>query len=159
VRNTRTLQRCRLVSRGWILVSVVALSAVTDIEGATVIGGDVLWVTSHSLNKDGADRPNRKVLLATPITGSSSLGAETRRVSGSLGGPAAPVGHRRFLLQAQATSLEGILIEARGLALLFQLPIPLQKPLSLLGPVDHLLRGHLPTFGPRAAGLHPRKGE
>src|SRR6187431_3045473 len=29
VRNTGTLQRCRLVSRGWILVSVVALSAVT----------------------------------------------------------------------------------------------------------------------------------
>ena len=29
MRNTRTLQRCRLVSRGWILVSVVALSVVT----------------------------------------------------------------------------------------------------------------------------------
>ena len=29
MRNTGTLQRCRLVSRGWILVSVVALSAVT----------------------------------------------------------------------------------------------------------------------------------
>lgn len=42
---------------------------VTDIEGAARIGDRIYWITSHSVNKDGEDKPKRRVLFATDIIG------------------------------------------------------------------------------------------
>jgi len=39
-----------------------------DIEGATVVGDTVYWITSHGRNKDGKMRPNRYRFYATEIT-------------------------------------------------------------------------------------------
>ena len=39
-----------------------------DIEGATVVGETVYWITSHGRNKDGKMRPNRYRFFATEIT-------------------------------------------------------------------------------------------
>jgi hypothetical protein len=41
--------------------------AEADIEGATELGGNVYWITSHAPNKDGKERPNRYRLFATQI--------------------------------------------------------------------------------------------
>ncbi|NEK35623.1 DUF3616 domain-containing protein [Rhizobium leguminosarum] len=48
-------------------VSTLPLADVTDIEAAARIGDTIFWLTSHSLNKDGEDKPKRKLLLATQI--------------------------------------------------------------------------------------------
>jgi hypothetical protein len=48
---------------------------VTDIEAAARIGDTIFWVTSHSLNKDGEDKPKRKVLFATRVLPSGALAA------------------------------------------------------------------------------------
>jgi hypothetical protein len=42
---------------------------VSDLEGAAAIGNRVYWVTSHSLNKDGEDKDQRRLLLAAEIVG------------------------------------------------------------------------------------------
>ncbi|MHC4069684.1 MAG: DUF3616 domain-containing protein, partial [Planctomycetota bacterium] len=39
-----------------------------DIEGATVVGETVYWITSHGRNKNGKMRPNRYRFFATKIT-------------------------------------------------------------------------------------------
>jgi hypothetical protein len=49
--------------------------AEADIEGATELGGNVYWITSHAPNKDGKERPNRYRLFATQIK-PNSTGAE-----------------------------------------------------------------------------------
>ena len=46
-----------------------------DIEGATRIGDRVYWIGSHSTNKDGKPRPNRRRLFATKVT---TAGADVR---------------------------------------------------------------------------------
>lgn len=38
-----------------------------DIEGATMIGTRIYWITSHGANKNGKSRPNRRRLFATDI--------------------------------------------------------------------------------------------
>jgi hypothetical protein len=38
-----------------------------DIEGATLIGNRIYWITSHGANKNGKPRPNRRRLFATNI--------------------------------------------------------------------------------------------
>ena len=38
-----------------------------DIEGATLIGNRIYWITSHGANKDGKRRPNRQRFFATDI--------------------------------------------------------------------------------------------
>ena len=38
-----------------------------DIEGATLIGNRIYWITSHGANKVGKDRPNRRRFFATDI--------------------------------------------------------------------------------------------
>lgn len=48
---------------------------VTDIEGSTQIGDTVFWVTSHSLNKNGRDKVERKVLFATSVSDGFHLSA------------------------------------------------------------------------------------
>ena len=48
---------------------------VTDIEAAARIGDTIFWVTSHSLNKDGEDKPKRKILFATRVLASGALAA------------------------------------------------------------------------------------
>jgi hypothetical protein len=46
---------------------------VTDVEAAARIGETIFWLTSHSLNKDGEDKPKRKVLFATSVSGDLKL--------------------------------------------------------------------------------------
>ena len=43
-----------------------------DIEGATLIGNRIYWITSHGENKDGKKRPNRRRLFATDIESNSN---------------------------------------------------------------------------------------
>jgi len=38
-----------------------------DIEGATLVGDRIYWITSHGRNKDGKERPNRYRFFATDI--------------------------------------------------------------------------------------------
>lgn len=38
-----------------------------DIEGATMIGGRIYWITSHGRNRDGKMRPNRYRFFATAV--------------------------------------------------------------------------------------------
>ena len=38
-----------------------------DIEGATLIGNRIYWITSHGANKEGKERPNRRRFFATDI--------------------------------------------------------------------------------------------
>lgn len=46
---------------------------VTDIEGSARIGDTIFWLTSHSLNSDGEDKPKRKELFATKVSASGTL--------------------------------------------------------------------------------------
>jgi hypothetical protein len=46
-----------------------------DIEGAARVGDRVYWISSHSANKDGKPRPNRRRLFATRV---DEDGAEVR---------------------------------------------------------------------------------
>ena len=45
----------------------VPLGDITDLEGATRFGQVVLWLTSHSLNKKGNEKAERKKLIATEM--------------------------------------------------------------------------------------------
>jgi hypothetical protein len=38
-----------------------------DIEGAARVGDRIYWITSHGLNKDGEERPNRRRFFATEV--------------------------------------------------------------------------------------------
>lgn len=46
---------------------------VTDIEGGARVGDTIFWLTSHSLNSDGEDKPKRKELFATKISANGTL--------------------------------------------------------------------------------------
>ena len=48
-------------------VSLAGTGGVTDIEGAALVGDIIFWLTSHSYNRDGQDRPKRRLLFATSI--------------------------------------------------------------------------------------------
>lgn len=43
-------------------------SAETDLEGAALLDGRIYWIGSHGRNREGKDRPNRRVLFATALT-------------------------------------------------------------------------------------------
>lgn len=51
------------------------VGSVTDIEAAARIGDTVIWATSHSLNSSGEDKPKRKAVFATTVTGVATLTA------------------------------------------------------------------------------------
>jgi hypothetical protein len=46
---------------------------VTDIEGAVRIRDTVFWLTSHSLNSGGVDKPKRKVFFASKVVAGPTL--------------------------------------------------------------------------------------
>lgn len=46
-------------------LSKLERKGITDIEGAARIGDQIVWLASHSLNKNGEDKPKRKALFAT----------------------------------------------------------------------------------------------
>ena len=64
-----------------------------DIEGATVLGDRIFWITSHGRNRDGKWRPNRHRLLAMTV-------ARTDQ-----GLQATPLGHAYDRLAVQLLSL------------------------------------------------------
>lgn len=54
-------------------ITTVPHDEVTDLEGAARIGNTIFWLTSHSLNKEGVDKPKRKVLFATGLAPGPTL--------------------------------------------------------------------------------------
>jgi hypothetical protein len=54
-------------------VRTVTAPDVTDIEAAARIGTTVFWLTSHSLNRDGEDKPKRKRLFAMSVRSGPTL--------------------------------------------------------------------------------------
>ncbi|EJJ29708.1 DUF3616 domain-containing protein [Rhizobium sp. CF142] len=54
-------------------VTKFPLDDVTDIEGAARIGDTIFWLTSHSLNSSGQDKPKRKELFATAVSADGTL--------------------------------------------------------------------------------------
>jgi hypothetical protein len=83
------------------------LANVSDLEGAVRIGTRVYWLTSHSLNKDGLDKPKRKVLAATRIGAGPSLAETGTRFTGLRGLAAAALGTQEWPLDA-ALNIEGL---------------------------------------------------
>ncbi len=65
----------------------------TDIEGATLIGKRIYWITSHGTNKDGKQSPSRHRFFATDIeTNGNGVILKSSRDSLSLANP----GPRKF---------------------------------------------------------------
>jgi hypothetical protein len=121
----------------------------SDLEAAAVIGDRVYWISSHSFNSSGQDRPKRKVFFATKIVladGKKPTLTGIGRPAVSLRDPlaqAAGVEPREMNIEALAATPEGgLLIGLRaplreGKALV----IPLKNPAAV---VDD---GAKPEFG------------
>jgi hypothetical protein len=120
----------------------------SDLEGAARIGSRVYWITSHSFNKDGKDRPKRKLFFASEI----KAGA---------GGPTLkPVGKPYFDLRDPLASAAGVPkfeLNIEGLAATEQgaLLIGLRGPLKggqavvvpLNNPAEVIDKSKAPRFG------------
>ena len=144
---------------GFLRVS--SKSPEADLEGAARVGDRIYWVTSHALNKNAKDRPNRRRFFATQIVSSN----EIVRIE--------PVGRpylnllsdlineprlRRFDLIAasrrapksgDALNIEALCATPEGTLLIgFRNPIPDEQALvvPLLNP-DELLSGGRARFG------------
>jgi hypothetical protein len=131
----------------------------SDLEGAARIGDRVYWISSHSLNKNGKDRDERKVFFATRITtkkGRPSLVEVGRPVTGLRDAiaEAAGVTKEEMNIEALAATPEGgLLIGMRaplrdGKAVVVALKNPAavvdqqQKPeLTAMEPIDLEGRG------------------
>lgn len=59
--------------------SPVDMGDAEDLEGAAAFGDRIFWVTSHSLTKKGKDKPERKQLVETSITGGTLVVGERFR--------------------------------------------------------------------------------
>jgi hypothetical protein len=69
-------------TKGELDVETLTTFDKSDIEGAARIGSRVYWISSHSLNKEGKDRPKRKVLFATDIIAGAGGGAPMLKTVG-----------------------------------------------------------------------------
>jgi hypothetical protein len=94
----------------------------SDLEGAAAVGDRIYWISSHSLNSEGKDRPKRKVFFATKI--GSANGRPT------LTGVGSPVTNLRDkLAKAAGASAAELNIEALAATLEGGLLIGLRSPL------------------------------
>jgi len=111
----------------------------SDLEGAARIGSRVYWISSHSLNKEGKDRPKRKVLFATDIiagAGAPRLKTVGKPYTGLLDALIAAAGVAREILNIEglaATADGGLLIGLRaplvgGKAIV----VPLKNPKEII---------------------------
>ena len=67
----------------------------SDLEAAAVIGDRIYWMSSHSFNSQGEDKPKRKVFFATKIV--QANGKPTLEESGSREiAPRSPCQSRRY---------------------------------------------------------------
>lgn len=133
-----------------------------DIEGATVIGDTIIWITSHARNKDGKPRPSRHALFATRIANKDGAWTVT-----GVGAPyvdmvkdlAAHAGYEEFDLAKAATraptkknalNIEGLAATPTGELLIgFRNPVPDEKALiAVLRNPMAVITGAKPEFGP-----------
>ena len=117
----------------------------SDIEGATLVGTRIYWISSHGTNEDGEERPNRLRFFATDI--------ETQGSSISL----RPVGTAYLgLVQAFADSAE---LKSLALGNAATKPTKSQEGLNIEGltrtPEGHLLIGLRSPFHNNNAVLIP----
>jgi hypothetical protein len=102
-------------------VSTFVHRDVTDLEGAARVGDTVFWLTSHSLNKDGEDKPKRKLLFATTVTSNAGL-ADTgtpfrdfrARIAARLGSSEAELRERLNIEGLAATADGDLVVGLRG---------------------------------------------
>lgn len=133
----------------------------TDLEGAARIGDVIYWITSHSRNAEGRERPNRQRLFATRIVKTpagfelnpagqpcqtllAALVAEPRLAAFKLEEAA-----RLSPEQAGALNIEGLAATpSGGLLIAFRSPVPAGKALivPLENPAD-VIEGKAPRFG------------
>jgi hypothetical protein len=140
---------------------VTARSPETDLEGAARIGDRVYWITSHALNKNGKDRPNRRRFFATKITstnGAVVIEPAGRPYANLLSDLISDPRLQRFDLVAasrrgpksgDALNIEGLCATPEGTLLIgFRNPIPDDKALivPLLNPGE-LIAGGRARFG------------
>lgn len=78
--------------------------ALTDIEGAARVGDTAYWITSHSFNKNGKDKAERKIFLTSRIEAGDKLAEAT-----------APFGNLRDAL-AEASGVPPETLNVEGLA-------------------------------------------
>jgi hypothetical protein len=97
---------------------------VTDIEGAARIGETIFWITSHSLNKNGKDKDERKLLFATSIVDGHRLAVQGVAYRGLRGDIAKAVGSEDAQIRAEF-NIEGLASTPDG-----SLLVGLRGPLS-----------------------------
>lgn len=133
----------------------------TDLEGAATIGQRIYWIGSHGRNREGRDRPNRRVFFATTLglaQGKPTLVPFGKPYRALLMDLLADPKLRRygFGKAAQlppkspgALNIEGLCVTATNeLYLGFRNPVPLGR--ALLVPLRNpaaLVEGHRAIFG------------
>ncbi len=132
-------------------VATLVHANVSDIEAATRIGNAILWLTSHSFNNSGEDKPKRKRLFATRIVAGSALAATgvefgglRAMIAGALGIPEATL--------APALNIEGLAATPEG-----DLLVGLRGPLTAAGAARVVrIRNPLALVGLGPAGVTAR---
>jgi Protein of unknown function (DUF3616) len=119
----------------------------SDLEGAARIGDRIYWISSHSFNSDGEDKPKRKLFFATKIVlagGKPSIEGFGRPVK-SLRDPLA----RIAAVKPSELNIEGLAATPEG-GLLIGLRAPLRNRHALVVPLRNpaavVDRGAPPEF-------------
>jgi hypothetical protein len=102
-------------------VSTFRHANVSDLEASARIGNVIFWLTSHSFNNSGEDKPKRKLLFATRIVAGPALaaaGTEFRglrtMIAGALGIPEAALAPQLNIEGLAATPEGDLLVGLRG---------------------------------------------
>jgi hypothetical protein len=132
----------------------------TDIEGAARIGNRIYWITSHSRNRHGHDRPDRRRFFATDIVpGALEVRPVGKPCMTFLEMLVAEPQFRKYRLDAASRlppkakgglNIEGLAATPEGhLLIAFRSPVPAGQALliPLLNP-DAVLDGKRAQFGP-----------
>ena len=134
-------------------VGSVEHANVTDIEASARIGDVIFWQTSHSLNREGQDKPKRKLLFATTVAPGSSpalvpAGVEFRNLR-SMIAPALGLDEAALM---PTLNIEGLAATPEG-----DLLIGLRAPLSADGRAQLVrIRDPLALVGLGPAGVQAR---
>ena len=119
----------------------------SDLEAATIIGDRIYWISSHSFNSKGEDKPKRKRLFATEVVDGDN-GSSLRAVGtpyGALRDAVAAVAgfsNSEINIEGLAATPEGhLLIGFRNLKNGNALIVPLENPSEVVA------SGESPKFG------------
>lgn len=123
---------------------------VSDIEASTRIGNVIYWLTSHSFNNSGEDKPKRKVLFATRVVAGPALAATGTEFHGL----------RAMIADAlaipEATLAPNLNIEGLAATLDGHLLVGLRGPLTAGGAARVVrIRNPLALVGLAPAGVTP----